>query len=80
MQGREAGTPGNVKGTAYIAAELKRLGLVPGGDDGTYFQTIPLRTRTFDTTGIQLRDSSSAGTPRPRSARKRSTISSKAAT
>jgi hypothetical protein len=50
MQGREAGTPGNVKGTAYIAAELKRLGLVPGGDDGTYFQTIPLKTRTFDTT------------------------------
>src|SRR5436190_529525 len=50
MQGREAGTPGNVKGTAYIAAEIKRAGLVPAGDDGTYFQTIPLRTRTFDTT------------------------------
>src|SRR2546423_6082687 len=50
MQGREAGTPGNVKGTAYIAAEIKRAGLVPAGDDGTYFQTIPLKTRTFDTT------------------------------
>src|SRR5438270_10873910 len=50
MQGREAGTPGNVKGTDYIAAEIKRAGLVPAGDDGTYFQTIPLKTRTFDTT------------------------------
>jgi hypothetical protein len=50
MQGREAGTAGNVKGTAYIAAEIKRSGLVPAGDDGTYFQTIPLKTRTFDTT------------------------------
>ena len=50
MQGREAGTPGNVKGTDYIAAEIKRSGLVPAGDDGTYFQTIPLKTRTFDTT------------------------------
>src|SRR5207237_1330102 len=50
MQGREAGTAGNVKGTDYIAAEIKRSGLVPAGDDGTYFQTIPLKTRTFDTT------------------------------
>src|SRR6266550_5952103 len=50
MQGREAGTTGNVKGTDYIAAEIKRAGLVPAGDDGTYFQTIPLKTRTFDTT------------------------------
>jgi len=50
MQGREAGTPGNVKGTDYIAAEIKRAGLVPAGEDGTYFQTIPLKTRTFDTT------------------------------
>ena len=50
MQGREAGTVGNVKATNYIAAELKRLGLVPAGDSGTYFQTIPLKTRTFDET------------------------------
>src|SRR5213082_1791115 len=50
MQGREAGTPGNVKGTDYIAAEIKRSGLVPAGDGGTYFQTIPLKTRTFDET------------------------------
>jgi hypothetical protein len=50
MQGREAGTIGNMKGTDYIAAEIKRVGLVPAGDDGTYFQTIPLRIRTFDTT------------------------------
>src|SRR5438445_11953776 len=50
MQGREAGTIGNVKGTEYIAAEIRRLGLVPAGDGGTYFQTIPLKTRTFDET------------------------------
>ena len=45
MQGREAGTAGNVKGTDYIAAEIKKMGLVPAGDNGTYFQTIPLKTR-----------------------------------
>jgi hypothetical protein len=50
MLGREAGLPGNVKGTDYIAAEARRIGLVPAGDNGTYFQTIPLKTREFDST------------------------------
>jgi hypothetical protein len=48
MQGREAGTIGNVKGTDYIAGEVKRLGLQPAGENGTYFQTIPLKTRGVD--------------------------------
>ncbi|HET7379802.1 MAG TPA: M28 family peptidase [Gaiellales bacterium] len=50
MQGRETGTIGNVKATDYIAAEARRMGLQPAGDSGTYFQTLPLKTRTFDTT------------------------------
>src|SRR5690349_14401827 len=48
MQGRKAGTPGNVKATDYLAAEAKRIGLEPAGDNGTYFQTIPLQERTLD--------------------------------
>ncbi|HEX8725468.1 MAG TPA: M28 family peptidase [Gemmatimonadaceae bacterium] len=50
MQGREAGTIGNFKGTTYIAGELAKMGLVPAGDSGTYFQTIPLKERTTDAT------------------------------
>jgi len=50
MQGRETGTIGDVKATDYIAAEARRLGLKPAGDSGTYFQTLPLKTRTFDST------------------------------
>lgn len=50
MQGREAGQLGNFKATTYIAAEAKRLGLIPAGDSGTYFQTVPYKTRLFDTT------------------------------
>ena len=50
MQGRETGTIGNVKATDYIAAEARRLGLQPAGDSGSFFQTLPLKTRTFDTT------------------------------
>jgi hypothetical protein len=45
MQGRKAGTPGNVKATAYLAAEAGRLGLAPAGDGGTFFQTVPLVER-----------------------------------
>jgi hypothetical protein len=47
MAGRQGGTEGNLKATAYIAAEAKRLGLVPAGDSGTYFQYVPLVRRTF---------------------------------
>jgi hypothetical protein len=47
MQGRQVGRAGNMKGTDYIAAEVKRLGLVPAGDNGTYFQVLPYHTRKF---------------------------------
>ena len=47
MQGRQIGRLGNMKGTAYIAAEMKRLGLVPAGDNGTYFQVLPYHLRSF---------------------------------
>lgn len=42
MQGRGPGTAGAERATAYIARELERLHLVPGGDSGTYFQYLPL--------------------------------------
>ena len=47
MQGRQVGRVGNMKGTDYIAAELKRLGLVPAGDGGGYFQVLPYHLRSF---------------------------------
>jgi hypothetical protein len=50
LEGREAGTIGNYKATEYIAAEAKRIGLVPAGENGTYFQTLPFKTRMLDST------------------------------
>ncbi|MFL5577794.1 MAG: M28 family peptidase [Gemmatimonadaceae bacterium] len=47
MLGREAGTAGNVKGTEYIAAEARRIGLEPAGENGTYFQDVPLTVRAL---------------------------------
>ena len=38
MMGRLAGTPWNDKGTDFIASEVRRLGLEPAGENGTYFQ------------------------------------------
>lgn len=48
MEGRVLGARGNTVGTAYIAAELARLGLEPAGENGTFFQTLPLVTRPLD--------------------------------
>ncbi|MDE3127116.1 MAG: M28 family peptidase [Gemmatimonadota bacterium] len=50
MQGREAGAIGDYKGTTYIAGELRKIGLVPAGDHGTYFQTVPLKVRSVAST------------------------------
>src|SRR2546423_14631457 len=48
MQGRLLATAGNVKAVEYIASEVKRMGLEPMGDNGTYFQTVNLVERKFD--------------------------------
>jgi hypothetical protein len=47
MMGRQSGRAGNMMGTNYIAAELKRLGIKPGGENGGYFQTLPYIQRKF---------------------------------
>ena len=54
MMGREAGTLGNIKGTDYIAAEFKRLGLLPAGENGTYFQNLDYGRLAFDESVMSL--------------------------
>ena len=44
MAGRGTGTLGNFQTADYVAAEFKRLGLKPGGENGGWFQTVPLFT------------------------------------
>ena len=50
MMGRLAGSEYDLKATAYIASEFKRLGLQPAGDSGGYFQNVPLVKRQLDST------------------------------
>ncbi len=54
MMGREAGTPGNRKGADYIAAELKKLGLKPAGENGDFLQVVPLVKRAVDGDATKL--------------------------
>jgi hypothetical protein len=50
MLGRESGAIGNVKVTNYIAREMERMGLRPGGEGGTFFQTVPVIVARIDST------------------------------
>ncbi|MEP6762861.1 MAG: M28 family peptidase [Gemmatimonadaceae bacterium] len=56
MGGRRVGTADHERATNYIAAEAKRLGLKPAGDNGTYFQLLPLVARALDMTSTIVVD------------------------
>jgi hypothetical protein len=63
MMGRETGTRGHLISTAYIARELRRLGLQPAGDSGTFFQNVPLVNRPFDAARSTIAVDGTALTP-----------------
>ncbi len=42
MNGRATGSDGHERATRYIADELRRMGVAPAGDSGSYFQTVPM--------------------------------------
>ena len=48
LMGREAGTEGFMMAANYVADRLKSIGVKPGGDNGTYFQEVPLRRSARD--------------------------------
>ncbi len=44
LQGRLTNTPGNRIAADYVASRFERMGLTPGGPDGSYFQPFNLMT------------------------------------
>ncbi len=42
LEGRGVGTRGEKLATDYLASQLAATGVKPGGDNGTYFQAVPL--------------------------------------
>ncbi|MGN6392674.1 MAG: M28 family metallopeptidase [Gemmatimonadales bacterium] len=63
MLGRRAGTVGNVRGNAYIAAQLAHLGLTPMGDSGSFLQRVPLASYALDSAKATLHVGSATLTP-----------------
>ncbi len=48
FEGRGPGTPAGEASAAWIAAELSRIGLEPGGDNGSWFQKVEMVNQTVD--------------------------------
>src|SRR5829696_6414581 len=55
LMGRQVGSEYNLKATAYIEREVRRLGLVPAGEAGGYFQNIPLYLNYADTAASSMK-------------------------
>jgi hypothetical protein len=54
LMGRNTPSPGFDTAAEYIAARLKKAGLTPLGDDGTYFQRYTMRESRVDTGGAYI--------------------------
>jgi hypothetical protein len=54
MLGRQSGMIGNFKMTEYLEREVARLGLEPGGENGSFFQVVPIVRRAVDTAATSL--------------------------
>ncbi len=55
LKGRLAGTPGADTAAEAIADAFRSAGLQPAGDDGSYFQTVPITTsQTIDPIRLEL--------------------------
>ncbi len=48
FEGRGPGSPAGEASAAWIAAEMARIGLKPGGDNGTWFQKVGMLNQTVD--------------------------------
>lgn len=56
FEGRAPGTAGEAKTIAWLSERFKALGLEPGGENGTYLQTVPLiHTRLSPPSLLNLR-------------------------
>ena len=61
FEGRAPGTAGEDKTVEYIKAQFERIGLQPGGDNNSWYQTVPMIETTADpSTVLRLQTSTGA--------------------
>jgi hypothetical protein len=60
LEGRQSGTRGYDLAARYVAAQLAAIGVQPAGDDGTYFQAVPLRESKLDEGTLSIRPQAGA--------------------
>ena len=48
LEGRGTGTRGHEVAARYVGAQFEALGLTPAGDNGTFYQRVPLREIVVD--------------------------------
>ncbi len=58
LEGRDTGTRGYDLAARYVATQLALLGLAPAGDDGTFFQQVPLLETRLVEGSLSLADGS----------------------
>lgn len=54
MLGRRAGTTGARRAEEFLASEAAQLGLIPAGEGGTFYQTVPLVRYSLDDSTTNL--------------------------
>lgn len=62
LAGRKSGEDGNRAASKYIAEEFARLGLVPAGDSGTYFQQFDFLSKVLVEPQTSLQFNTKSGT------------------
>src|SRR5687768_12017434 len=53
LKGRGTPTRGYDLAARYVASQFDSCGLTPGGDDGTFYQQVPLRRAVFGSASIE---------------------------
>lgn len=54
MRGRQPGSPGYNIAANYVSSQFMQMGLLPAGNDGSYFQQVPLRRAFLEPGSAEL--------------------------
>ena len=54
MEGRDTGSAAYQRAAEYVAGRFKAAGLLPAGDDGTYFQRVPMHEVQVEAVGTSF--------------------------